>query len=695
MSDDTASTRDGAVSSVSLPMMYRPAMARTEPKTVDEEARTVELTWTTGARVRRSGFFSEDYDEELSLDDEAVDLGRLNSGAPLLNTHDAYDLGSVIGVVERAWLLGPKGRREGRAVVRFSARADVEPIWADVKAGILRNISVGYNTVRAEKIERKGDVPLLRALEWVPMELSVVPIPADARAQVRNADKTVPCVIVNPERQKMDELTSRAAETAAVVTETPKTEASPETRAAQPPAQQTGDSPADASRKVAEEVAKALKADRQRGADIVDAATKLGVKREFADDLVARGLPVDEARRLLIDEAAKGERARPTHPGDVVVVRDADDTRSAAIGNAIMHRYDPASVKLTEAGRDYRSLTLIDMARECLESAGVRTRQMSRRQIAAQALIPGYGVRSGGMLSTSDFPNILADVSNKSLRQAYDQAPRTFQPWARRTTASDFKGINRVALGEAPKLEKVNEHGEYKRGALTEAKETYRLAKWGKVIAITWETVVNDDLDAMTRIPALFGASAANLESDVVYSVLLANAAMADGTALFHANHGNLGSGAIAVAGVSSGRAAMRKQKGIDGTTQINVSPRFMLVPPSIETTAEQLFASITPAQTSNVVPASFRTIVPIAEPRLETGVTVDGTAYSGSAAVWYLAADPSTIDGVEYCYLEGEEGVQLDTRVGFDIDGMETKARLVFAAAAIDFRGVYKSTGV
>ena len=83
-------------------------------------ARTVELVWTTGARVRRTGW-DGDWFEELSLADDAVDLGRLNRGANLIESHQSYTLDGVLGVVEWARLddLGD-GRREGRALVRFS-----------------------------------------------------------------------------------------------------------------------------------------------------------------------------------------------------------------------------------------------------------------------------------------------------------------------------------------------------------------------------------------------------------------------------------------------------------------------------------------------------------------------------------------------------------------------------------------------
>jgi hypothetical protein len=114
-----------------------------------------------------------------------VDLARLNGGAPLLNTHGQYDLRDVIGVVERAWIVNG----EGRAQVRFSARDEVHPILNDVRDGILRNVSVGYQVASEDWQESRGpdDVLVRAAKKWTPFEISLVPIPADASAQVRAA----------------------------------------------------------------------------------------------------------------------------------------------------------------------------------------------------------------------------------------------------------------------------------------------------------------------------------------------------------------------------------------------------------------------------------------------------------------------------------------------------------------------------
>ena len=178
------------------------AEVRLMPESIDEAARTVELVWSTGASVRRRDpWTGRAYDEVLSLDPAHVDLSRLNGGAPLLNTHGAYDLEDVLGVVESAWIDTRSGTPVGRARVRFSERSDVAPIWSDVRAGIIRNVSVGYAVRTYEITEEEGRIPVWRAVDWQPMELSAVPVGADAAAGFRasphaQASPTLPCELI-------------------------------------------------------------------------------------------------------------------------------------------------------------------------------------------------------------------------------------------------------------------------------------------------------------------------------------------------------------------------------------------------------------------------------------------------------------------------------------------------------------------
>ncbi|MEO5330532.1 MAG: hypothetical protein H7839_00800, partial [Magnetococcus sp. YQC-5] len=615
--------------------------------------------------------------------------------------HDASALDSILGVVERAWIEGGMGR----ATVRFSSREDVAPIFKDVQDGILRNVSVGYTVQKYELTEEAGKVPLWRAVEWTPLELSAVPLGADPGAGFRSQENsTNPCQMIYirgaatmadiaPPKDEVafaEPITqARAVEPAPQASQARAVEPAPQApqalqapQAPQAPqafqARAIEPAPQGVTHAEAEIVARdAVAAERKRSSEIYDTQGKLKLERSFADKLVQDGVSIDDARRSLIDEASKRSLVIHNH---VATAGGMDEraTRNEAVQNALLHRFDPSANKLTDPARQWRGLTLLEMARTFLESnGGSSTRGMSRQDVAIRALE-----------TSSDFPNLLAAVAGKTLRQAYEAAPRTFQPFCRQVTAIDFKQMHRVQLGEAPMLEKVNEGGEFKRGAMGEGKESYRVETYGKIINISRQTLVNDDLNAFTRIPQLFGVAAANLESDVVWSIITGNPVMGDGTALFHANHGNLAATgtALSVASLGAGRKFMSVQTGLDGKTILNVRPAFIIVPAAMEVNAEQLLSGVLlPAKTIDVVPQSLRTLQPIAEPRLD----------AVSTTAWYLMAASGLIDTIEYAYLDGNSGVYIENRVGFDVDGVEIKARLDFGAKAIDWRGMFKNPGV
>ena len=441
-------------------------------------------------------------------------------------------------------------------------------------------------------------------------------------------------------------------------------------------------------------------AERQRAAAILEAGRRSGMPQDAINAAVADGTSAAVFSERAFDFMAERSASVRTHQGARVQITgpSEDQKRGEAIENALMHRFAPTSVQLTDQGREYRGQTLLEMGSECLESRSIRTRGMSKHERAQHMLSmrsegSDIAIRSGGSLSTSDFPNILANVANKTLRMGYAAAPQTFRPLVRVVTVADFKPVSRVQLGEAPKLERVLESGEFKRGAMGDAAEKYAIATYGKIVSITRQVIINDDLDAFTRVPRNFGVAAANLESDLVWGVILANAAMADGNALFSAQHGNIGTGAaISTAAVGAARQAMRVQTGLDGKTLLNVTPTYLVVPTALETLTEQFLGQIYPTKTTDAVTNTMRKLVPISDPRLDNGVTVNGQTYAGSATNWLLAASPEQIDTIELAYLEGMEGLYTETRMGFEVDGVEVKVRQDVGAKAIDWRGFYRS---
>lgn len=434
--------------------------------------------------------------------------------------------------------------------------------------------------------------------------------------------------------------------------------------------------------------AEATKQERERCNAIRTACKTAKLDDTFANKLIENGTNLESARAAIFEEMAKRQEETDTRTANpsVTVTVDARTKLVAVMALALMARANPsAKIELKDGAADFRGYSLLDMARASLESQGIKVKGLSRGELAAKALH-----------STSDFPLILADVAGKTLRQAYTESPQTFKQWTRRASAPDFKSVKRLQLGEAPTLEKVLENGAFTEGTITEARETYSLATYGRIVSITRQALINDDLSAFSRIIPAMGRQAMNLESDIVYAVLTANATMADGGALFNATaitsaggHANLNSssgGALSDTSLALARKAMRKQKGLDKATFLNVTPRYLLVPEDLETTVDKLLMTFASTSYANNIPSFIRSLVPVVEPRLSA---------VGSGLYWYLAADPAAIDTVEYCYLEGEEGPVMDERLGFEVDGVQFKIRHDFAAAAIDFRGLYRSNGV
>jgi len=662
--------------------------AEFSPSSIDEENRSVEVTFSTGAQVKRYDWRTGEYFlEELALGDENVRLGRLNAGAPVLDTHSGWSLGSMLGVVQEgtARVTGKKGL----ATLRFSRRDEVAGVWGDVKDKIITKVSVGYMVHRYEETKAAGNkLAIRRAVDWEPYEISMVPMPADNGAQTRDAKSqkpdTHPCEIVTQE-VAAESVTTRSEpmrpdqNPSAAAGLTPQSETIAEARAAAAPPAATEPvaEPNDRDRGVAQE--------RERIQGILQAVRAARLPDAFGQRLVAAGTALVDAQREVFVELGRRDVDAPrgtTAP----VVRMGNDPLvhiRAGIENAILHRVAPALFKLEDIGREYRGLGLMDIARTFLQAQNIRTTGLSRLEIAGLAL--GLNVRVG-FHTTSDFALLLADVAGKTLRRAYDEAPQTFVGTiGRRVTLPDFKPVKRLQLGEAPDLLEVDEHGEFTRGTIGEGREQFQLATYGRVFAITRKALINDDTDAFSRIPMLFGRAARNLESSIVWGTITGNAVMGDGNALFSAAHNNLQTDGdvISIPSLSRARAAMRLQTGLDGATLLNLVPRFLIVPPSLETVAEQYVGIITPQTAANANPFSGKLQV-VTEARLE----------ANSATAWYLAASVDQVDIVEYAFLEGEEGPAIESRIGFDVDGLEIKARHDFAAKAIDWRGLHKDPG-
>lgn len=186
-----------------------------------------------------------------------------------------------------------------------------------------------------------------------------------------------------------------------------------------------------------------------------------------------------------------------------------------------------------------------------------------------------YGSRhaamAGGILTTSDFPNALATASNKVLLDQYEAAQSALKLASREVSAADFRPINSVRVSGSLTLAKVQESGEFTNAAIHDAGEAFAVETYGKIITLSRQAIVNDDLGAFANSSRMMGTGAAQTEAKLFAALLTRNSGagptMSDNKTLFHADHGNVAASGAApsITTLAAARTGMRRQKGIGG----------------------------------------------------------------------------------------------------------------------------------
>jgi len=703
------------------PLSTRTAIVRA-PASLDEGARSIRVVMSTEQPVMTFDWERYEYVPEVLL---AAGMQAPSSGqVPFLDSHSRHSVENVLGSARDFKPVEAGGYQGVDAEVTFSSTSEGESALRKYMEGHLTDVSVGYGVASRVFVEanttatvngRTYTGPISVVTEWRLKELSAAPIGADDLAKARSQYQRQGGDTMNKKLRKLlearglapaasdaqaqafldmlgedvrKELVAQSERADGPATDpAPAPQAQPPADPARAPAPQA-QPPADPARAYVPQAqgqpipvdsdlrAEGARAERERIAVIDESCRKAGLPPEFARKLVDSGQPLDKCRELILDEM--GARSQVLGGHVELGQTDGEKFRSAA-ADSLALRSGVRLEKPADGAADLRGRSLSQLAEECLDRSGVPTRRLSRVDIAMRAFT-----------SSSDFPLILGSSVNRVLRASFDVAPSTYEAWTRITDAPDFKAMDRLQLSEAPDMLPVGESGEYKHGGFIEGKESYKVGKFGRRFAVTYEAIVNDDLGALTRIPTLFGNAARRKPNELVYSILSGNPNMGDGKALFHADHKNLaGSGAaISVDTLSAGRKAMRKQRDIAGVQRLNLSPRYLLVPSDLETATDVLLRSLSdPSATNpNTVNPFQNRLTPIVDACLDV---------DSGAIPYFLACDPGQMDTIEVAFLQGMREPTVESRTAFEVDGMEFKIRIVFGAKAIDWRGLYKNPGV
>lgn len=610
---------------------------------VDTDSRTVELSFSSETPYGR--WFG---DEILCHDEECINLERFNNGlgTALFN----HDRDAVVGHVEKAWIEDNRGK----ALVRFDTDEQSETIFQKVQSGTLQGVSVGYSIKRYEVLDEKDSVSsngrfkgpdTYVVTDWEPLEISIVAVPADPTVGVgRSAEEIHTSINTQEDNTRMDQEKNLEVQ---------------EVKSTEPV--ETGITQAD--------LAKAMEQERKRTSEITALFRDFDV--EGADEAIVMGVSVDEARAMVMDQL----RARNKGVSVTMGEAESDKFRAAAQDAVLMAAGIPVAEPAPGA-QELRGYSMVEMARESLRRESSSTVNFGDNMELARAAIN----------STSTFPAIMANLANKSVMVGFNEAETTFQIWAGKGSNRDFKEAARVALSEAGNLELVPEGGQFQQDFLGEASARTKVATYGKLFSLTRQAIINDDLGLFSKIATKYGSAAKRLVNKMVYAQLTGNVKMQDNVALFDSKHGNVAATgeALSVKAIAKAITAMRRQKGITGDATLNITPKYLVVPPELEMTAYQIVnstAAVDGVNSGVVNPYKGRFIV-VADAEL-----TDPDA-------WYLVADATQHDTIEVTYLNGVETPRLETRQGFDVDGIEYKVAFDCGVSALDFRGVYKNAG-
>jgi hypothetical protein len=308
--------------------------------------------------------------------------------------------------------------------------------------------------------------------------------------------------------------------------------------------------------------------------------------------------------------------------------------------------------------------------------------------------------------SSSDFPNLLGNTMYKVLLKEFLGFPSPWRQYCQVGNLADFKSHDRVILSGAPDLDRIAADGNYQDAKFSDAKYSILLETFGKTFKLDRRTIINDDLNGLTRIPGAMGKASVRTMVKQILNMLKGGVNAYDGATLFALRGGaavnynvnvalaNTAAGAAAVA------AAMSKMRlGTDPVTGelLGVTPKFLLTGTTLAPVARQLLGSATlwPASANGGTPNNnVQMLIPIEEPLIDSQI---------STTFWAVLADPADCPVIEIGFLDGKENPDLlvekpsmmnlagggDDPYGYEFDELRYKVRHDWGMQLAYYQGI------
>lgn len=309
-------------------------------------------------------------------------------------------------------------------------------------------------------------------------------------------------------------------------------------------------------------------------------------------------------------------------------------------------------------------------------------------------------------LTTSDFPQLFGDILDRQVLAAYQETPRTWQNYTKRSTVRDFREVKRFRVdGGEGVLEEVPEKTPYPEAAVTDDVYTWSVKKYGRRMPFSWEAMINDDLQALRDIPERFGRAARRSEERFATALFVdANGPHAS---FYTGGNANIvtGNPALSLPALQTAFTVLSEQVDSDGEP-IMIDMVELVVPPALEVTAQNIL-NATEVWLNENGGAANQQVHTVNWIRTKLHLSVNpyipivANNANGNTS-WFMFANPNNgRPALEMGFLRGHEEPEIfmktsnAQRIGgglsdpmdgdFDTDGIEYKVRHVLGGGRID----------
>lgn len=501
----------------------------------------------------------------------------------------------------------------------------------------------------------------------------------------------------NLTEQQSDNLRAMFARDTDESTDTGETETEPETPSETPVSATVGVPPAGSELPLdmVDQMRKRWTTERKRISAITDLFA--GKHPELEARAIKEGWDVNRTELELL--RAERAEAQPVFSqdggGQRAVSLEAALCMSAGLPQQRVGEWYDEKTMNQAVSRELSGAGLHSLLYEVIRASGgyVRPGRIDNDVIRAAFVADGRLIQASGGFSTLSLSGILSNVANKTMLAAYTAVNAVSPQICGATDVNDFKQVTRYRMTAAGIFQKVGPDGELKHAGLEQESYTNQVETWGRMIALTRQMMINDDLGAFLQIPRAIGRMSALALEEVVFTLLLSNP-----DNFFSAGNNNYFEGAETALDIDS--LTVGEQMFLDRVDSqgkpILIQPAILLVPTTLKVTAEQLFKELplnqVPANNkaksaNNPHAGKFR---PVASPYLNIA-SIAGS----SPTAWYLLADPNDVAAIEIAYLRGKRVPTIESgETDFNTLGMQWRGYFDFGCAMQDQRAAVKSKG-